>query len=633
MTEVSPSEIETRAQNLATFYLTRRDDLAVIQQDKEYRLDFLLKIIKDSESTEKLFGIEVKGVRPPEDQSKPSELKTFRIKDSQLNLLKNLPFPICLFIFTIENDKGYYRWINEPITEPGRFRRLMPSKKDELTTLTNREVDKIVARVSKWYDTPEAELFNLDQFNTRTTSNTLGEVVLGYISVADMKEIEDLLWSVRDDREFTVKALHHQLQTPKIELTDFENLTDDELRHLARAYAQNELKQPLDQVPDVEVFNRFREATKTKFQKDRDEFQATISKIGSGLSDHLIKLANKPIEDAIKRMTDLQLKSIKEAVSKIYIPTPKIADMIGTARMNELLSVPSYVKDALSNVSGMKQLAEQQSMFSKKLIEDIQKSLVLPPDFTSGFLMPQIQAMQSWANVNTEAFSAIGNFWKNFEITYSITEEEAIKVLKRYNWFVSPSLPSSFVYEAVRIGRKRDNQRKAINKLFWDYFAENGFENLSKIVEGWSSNPIFTKQRMKILRDCVSVLRNAKLRINTSNVVLPTLIAQIDGVLTGYRKKKGFTFTSKKAKKQLEQLKAWVETEAVNQDVMSEPMLELTNYIFFEVLFQSAYHGQPLENPYTFSRHKIMHGEFLTYGRRDNVIRAFLILDFLAALK
>lgn len=74
-------------------------------------------------------------------------------------------------------------------------------------------------------------------------------------------------------------------------------------------------------------------------------------------------------------------------------------------------------------------------------------------------------------------------------------------------------------------------------------------------------------------------------------------------------------------------------TSAVNQNIMTESMLELTNYIFFEVLFQSAYHDQPLGNPYTFSRHKIMHGEFLTYGRKDNVIRAFLILDFLAALK
>jgi len=36
---------------------------------------------------------------------------------------------------------------------------------------------------------------------------------------------------------------------------------------------------------------------------------------------------------------------------------------------------------------------------------------------------------------------------------------------------------------------------------------------------------------------------------------------------------------------------------------------------------------------FQFSRHKIMHGEDLQFGTIDNVIRAFLLLDFLANLK
>ena len=61
-------------------------------------------------------------------------------------------------------------------------------------------------------------------------------------------------------------------------------------------------------------------------------------------------------------------------------------------------------------------------------------------------------------------------------------------------------------------------------------------------------------------------------------------------------------------------------------------MLDLANEIFLNILFQIAYPGKPLKTPFTFNRHKIIHGEYLKYGRIDNTIRAFLILDFLATL-
>ena len=55
----------------------------------------------------------------------------------------------------------------------------------------------------------------------------------------------------------------------------------------------------------------------------------------------------------------------------------------------------------------------------------------------------------------------------------------------------------------------------------------------------------------------------------------------------------------------------------------------LANDILLDFLFQNAYPGLPLEMPFTFNRHKILHGEITKYGRFDNTLRAFLILDFL----
>jgi hypothetical protein len=117
-------------------------------------------------------------------------------------------------------------------------------------------------------------------------------------------------------------------------------------------------------------------------------------------------------------------------------------------------------------------------------------------------------------------------------------------------------------------------------------------------------------------------MRNAKDKCNPSNFVIPTLIAQIDGIRIEFMDQNGLSFWTKD-----KVWKRWFEGQTSNQE-----LLDLANDIFLNILFQKSQPGKPLETPFTFSRHKIMHGEYLRYGRIDNTIRAFLILDFLATL-
>jgi hypothetical protein len=185
----------------------------------------------------------------------------------------------------------------------------------------------------------------------------------------------------------------------------------------------------------------------------------------------------------------------------------------------------------------------------------------------------------------------------------------------------------------VKIGGRKGNQRKIINRLYVDYYSSNNFEHLESLVDGWETNEIF-KPRMKILRDCVFVMKNAKGKYNPSNIVLPTLIAQIDGILKEFMVQEGLLFDVKKRKwkdknGEVVYWKEWLEDQTQNQELYD---LTLANDIFLNTLFQKAYTGEPLGTPFTFNRHKIIHGEFLKYGRIDNTIRALLILDFLATL-
>ena len=107
-------------------------------------------------------------------------------------------------------------------------------------------------------------------------------------------------------------------------------------------------------------------------------------------------------------------------------------------------------------------------------------------------------------------------------------------------------MPQTLILRVVKIGGRKGNQRKIINRLYVDYYSSNNFEHLESLVDWWETNEIF-KPRMKILRDCVFVMKNAKGKHNPSNIVLPTLIAQIDGIQTEFIvQEEGLSFDEKR---------------------------------------------------------------------------------------
>ena len=212
----------------------------------------------------------------------------------------------------------------------------------------------------------------------------------------------------------------------------------------------------------------------------------------------------------------------------------------------------------------------------------------------------------------------------------AISEEDVVRALLRYKWFVTPRLPLYLVAEAARTGAQPGNQRGAMNKVFTGYFSADRFSNLRALLEGWAENPFF-QPRMKILKDCVCALACENRGFNASNVVLPALVAQIDGISTALMLARGFCPSGRGSFQDAEGRTVgkvqWFEAR-----VGGQPWIRSASDIFLNVVWQKAFLGQPLERPFTFSRNKIVHGEELRYGRLGNSIRAFLILDFLASL-
>ena len=227
---------------------------------------------------------------------------------------------------------------------------------------------------------------------------------------------------------------------------------------------------------------------------------------------------------------------------------------------------------------------------------------------------------------------------QSFSDRYDVTETKAVKVLQKYKWFITPSFPSSFIFEVIKLDQMKGRQDKAINNLFIEYFEAGDWQNLETMVSSWKTNPLL-KNRHKILMDCVQAIKVAsKTGINEANVILPTLITQIDGILTDYLNLKGLRWDTAYDDwvdiKTGEVRKVGRKTQFKNAKpkVLTTPLDDLANDIFLNILFQKSQKGKPLETPFNFNRHKIIHGENVKYGRKDYLIRAFMVLDLMSHL-
>ena len=224
--------------------------------------------------------------------------------------------------------------------------------------------------------------------------------------------------------------------------------------------------------------------------------------------------------------------------------------------------------------------------------------------------------------------------------------------MKNYNWFITVSLEDDFILSLSRIIEKPKGElSKAIRQEFVIYFSKNKYQKLASMIKSWENNPLF-KPRMKIFRDSYNLLKHSHNSYNPSNFVIPTLISQIDGILTDYliqneftiiQKGNGLVWTDKMNKnnwgisKRNKIFKDIFDPNIIEYSLpngsMSSAALGIGNNFILNTLFQTAYTKQKLENPFGLSRHKIMHGEHVRYGRNDHLIRSYLILDFLYGLE
>jgi hypothetical protein len=239
--------------------------------------------------------------------------------------------------------------------------------------------------------------------------------------------------------------------------------------------------------------------------------------------------------------------------------------------------------------------------------------------------VPQLNFWTDWAEANQEALQSLSDFTDRLRRETDRALGGAYPVLLRYKWFVTPSMPIRLIHDLAEIGERSGRQDAAVNKLMVDYLERDNWSVLHLMMEGWQANGLF-ERRHKIFRDCVAVLQLSQSRkVNVANVVLPTLIAQIDGIIGDYLISKGIT---RSRNNQTNLTKFGQEMS----EVFDSDFDGLFSAVMLGVLFGATRVGELPKSPLMFNRNKVLHGENVTYGKKPYMVRAFLLLDFLAHL-
>jgi hypothetical protein len=298
--------------------------------------------------------------------------------------------------------------------------------------------------------------------------------------------------------------------------------------------------------------------------------------------------------------------------------------------VEELLQSPaSAIRPYAKDIDALVRLVTTHSPQIAQSVQAAMNNVTRVAKHFADVLLPITKDFQAWVTQNGSVFTSIQNTLSDFQTKYNISKDQAVQVMRSYKWFITPSLPISLIYAVIEVDRRTDARKKrsAVNAIFVTHFESNNWKNLEDMVDVWHHNPLF-KKRYRILRNIVKTIKQGDvLGVNVTEVVLPALVAQIDGCLTDYMDSKGLQYPANSTKKKMAAFKTGA------QRMLSPDLHDLTNEFVLDILFQHAVKGQELAIPFKFNRHKIQHGEYTNYGRKECGISHALLITHYSELK
>lgn len=156
-TRPEPWYFAERAESLLLLHLTRRNDLELLIRPRGDEdsglLDYLVYLKSGKHRTGRMFGIELKPsknlkAKKIDESRNDSSLFAIRVPET----LKEVPFPLCLVIFEIVDDRGFYRWFREPAIDAEGRASLVCREENWFARLDCDSLDQIINQVNQWHE-------------------------------------------------------------------------------------------------------------------------------------------------------------------------------------------------------------------------------------------------------------------------------------------------------------------------------------------------------------------------------------------------------------------------------------------------------------------------------------------------
>ncbi|WP_405305901.1 hypothetical protein [Methanobrevibacter sp.] len=200
--------------------------------------------------------------------------------------------------------------------------------------------------------------------------------------------------------------------------------------------------------------------------------------------------------------------------------------------------------------------------------------------------------------------------------------------IRNSGWLI-PNCASEDFIESLYSSFDNDED---IDAKFVDYFSDNDFEVILELKEKWNSEDLIPEGNLKIISNAIDLILNDNGR-EYSDIIIPSLLAQIDVLISEVLIKNGFNEVNRKfyseiyGSKDKSNIRTFRENFAGN--IIDNWEEHHVNFLL-ENLFANNY-GSDLKEPLilNFNRHNILHGLDDEYGTFENLIRCLLVIDFL----
>lgn len=286
-------------------------------------------------------------------------------------------------------------------------------------------------------------------------SPTLGKLTFRMFLVKDEEIILKYLNEYDDSELICNMFILNQLMSPKITMEVLEGLNSLEIKFILSEYLK---------INNIDKYFDFNKGNVYDNFKD-----GLIS-----YRNHLLKpiLAHRnQIIDSIEQTLDLI--TIPQQISKYILNSQELI-------MDSMVEVSNAVNTIQQSIS-LPQLNEYIRLFDLSAAYSaisIQK-----------IIEPQINLWSNWFNVNKNLIQAtyyLDIFWDEVFEKYNISRDNALTCIKKYHWFISPSMYTYIVKDILSACKKPSrNKYHEINKVFVNYFLENDCRNLDEFVRNW----------------------------------------------------------------------------------------------------------------------------------------------------